>query len=118
MIARGEHLVAMRSRGIRLLHGDEVIAGKVKASDTPSDLGPQDLVIVALKANLLPVVAQSVAALLGRPLIGAPDLQGLDQGMVVVFAQSVEAGMAFHICAILPLFRVSGTLMEVRLVSH
>ena len=66
MIARGEHLAAMRSRGIRLLHGDEVIAGKVKASDTPSDLGPQDLVIVALKANLLPVVAQSAAALLGR----------------------------------------------------
>ena len=29
----------------------------MKASDTPSDLGPQDLVIVALKANLLPVFA-------------------------------------------------------------
>ncbi len=65
VLARGAHLAAMRERGLKLLHGDEIIAGKVKASDRAADLGPQDFVIVTLKANLLPAFAENAAPLLG-----------------------------------------------------
>ena len=62
VVARGEHLEKMRKDGVKLLHGDEIIQGKVRTSG----LGPQDFVIVALKANLLPAFAESAAELLGR----------------------------------------------------
>ena len=51
VIARGENLIAIRENGVRLRHGDEEILGKVRAAQAPSELGPQDLVIVTLKAN-------------------------------------------------------------------
>ena len=60
VVARGAHLEAMRSRGIRLLHGDEVIQGPVCE---PS--GVQDAVFVALKANSLGAFADAAAPLLG-----------------------------------------------------
>jgi 2-dehydropantoate 2-reductase len=62
VVARGPHLEKMQSDGIRLLHGNEIISGRVRTSD----LGPQDFVIVALKANLLDSFAESAAPLLGR----------------------------------------------------
>jgi 2-dehydropantoate 2-reductase len=65
VLARGAHLAAMRERGVKLLHGDEIIAGKVKASDRAADLGPQDFVIVTLKANLLQAFPENAAPLLG-----------------------------------------------------
>lgn len=71
VVARGPHLEAMRSHGIRLLHGDEVIQGKVRTEA----IGAQDAVIVALKANVLDVFADAAAPLLG------PDT-------AVVFAQN------------------------------
>lgn len=71
VVARGAHLEAMRSRGIRLLHGDEIIHGKVRTEAA----GPQDAVIVTLKANMLGAFADAAAPLLG------PDT-------AVVFAQN------------------------------
>jgi len=53
VIARGKNLAAIRENGIRLRHGDQEILGKVKAAEDPAELGPQDLVIVTLKANAL-----------------------------------------------------------------
>jgi 2-dehydropantoate 2-reductase len=71
VVARGAHLAAMRERGIKLLHGDEVIGGKVRTEG----FGAQDVVFVALKANLLSVFAEA-----------APRL--LDSHTAVVFAQN------------------------------
>ena len=49
-IARGAHLEAMRRSGLRLESqlGD-VVLGRVRATDTPSEIGPVDLVIFAVK---------------------------------------------------------------------
>lgn len=91
VVARGAHLEAIRSRGLRLLHGNAVISGKTKASDRPSDLGPQDCVFVALKANMLGAFADGAAPLLGPgtavvfvqngiPWWYAKDLPRLDPG--------------------------------------
>ncbi|HEX9397649.1 MAG TPA: ketopantoate reductase family protein [Burkholderiales bacterium] len=109
VIARGEHLDAVKRNGLKLLHGDEVIVGKAKASDRPADLGPQDLVLVTLKANLLGAFAESAAPLLGPetavvfvqngiPWWYAKDLARLDPGGKLARAispQRVIGGVAY-----------------------
>ncbi len=50
VIARGEHLRAIQDRGLTLLISGETRRARVAASADPSDFGPQDYVICALKA--------------------------------------------------------------------
>ena len=72
VVARGETLAALRQQGLRLqatptTAGAPVpalISAPVKASADPAELGPQDLVIVAVKAPALPTVARQIAPLL------------------------------------------------------
>ena len=66
VVARGAHLEAIRARGLTLISGDKRIVAKVKASDRPADLGPQDVVISTLKATGLAALAEGVGPLL-RP---------------------------------------------------
>ena len=65
IVARGAHLEAIRARGLTLLAGDKKIVAKVKASDRPADLGPQDAVLVTLKASGQHALADNIAPLLG-----------------------------------------------------
>ena len=51
LIARGPHLDAINSNGIKVIFKDEELVEKMPATETPSELGPQDYVIVALKAH-------------------------------------------------------------------
>jgi 2-dehydropantoate 2-reductase len=64
VLARGAHLEAIRAGGLTLRHGDEVIRARVAASDRAAALGPQDLVIVTLKATSLPAFAADAPPLL------------------------------------------------------
>jgi len=64
VLARGAQLAAVREKGIILLHGAERITGKVRAAEDPASLGPQDVVIVTLKANALSSIAAKLKALL------------------------------------------------------
>jgi 2-dehydropantoate 2-reductase len=66
VVARGAHLEAMRDNGIKLIHGNDTIAGRVRTSDGTTSLGLQDFVFVTLKANLLGAFAESAARLLGK----------------------------------------------------
>ena len=66
VIARGAHLAAMRERGIKLLHGQQTIVGRVRAAERSEELGPQDAVFVTLKANGLGVFADQCAPLRRR----------------------------------------------------
>ncbi len=65
LVARGPHLVAMKSGGLRLIEDDGETTVTVRASDNPSDLGPQDYVIITLKAHSVPPVVDKI-----KPLIG------------------------------------------------
>ncbi|MEA2806788.1 MAG: 2-dehydropantoate 2-reductase, partial [Rhodospirillaceae bacterium] len=65
IVARGAHLEAIRARGLTLLAGDKKIVAPVRASDRPADLGPQDAVLVTMKASGQHVLADSIAPLLG-----------------------------------------------------
>jgi len=66
VVARGAHLAAMRAGGLTLLKGERRIAGTVRASDRPGELGAVDCVLVTLKATGLAALAEGVAPLLGK----------------------------------------------------
>jgi len=65
VVARGPNLAAIRKNGLRLILGDEEVVSRPKASDRPAELGPQDFVLVTLKANALGAFAEACAPLLG-----------------------------------------------------
>jgi 2-dehydropantoate 2-reductase len=65
VVARGPNLRAVQRNGLKLIHGGQVIRGDVRASERAVDLGPQDLVIVTLKACALSAAAGEIAGLLG-----------------------------------------------------
>ncbi|MCK0198382.1 2-dehydropantoate 2-reductase [Ancylobacter sp. 6x-1] len=66
LVARGAHLEAMKANGLKLLIDGEERVEHIPASDNPEDLGPQDYVIVALKAHQVPGVVDKMQPLLGN----------------------------------------------------
>jgi 2-dehydropantoate 2-reductase len=50
-VTRGPHLEAVKARGLTLRVRNDEFTTKVKASDDPAALGPQDFVVSTLKAN-------------------------------------------------------------------
>ncbi len=64
LIARGAHLAAMRAGGVRLLIDDEERIARPRCIEHPAEAGPQDYVIVTLKAHSFPGVAGLMAPLL------------------------------------------------------
>jgi 2-dehydropantoate 2-reductase len=78
-IARGANLDALRSRGIRLLtaDGEEQVMSKVNATDDYAAAGPQDLVILALKAHQVEAVAREVPKMFGRDTVVVPMQNGI-----------------------------------------
>ncbi len=67
VIARGPHLAAMQAGGLRLIgeESGEDFTVPVRAVATAEEAGPQDVVVVALKAVGLPGAAPNIAKLLG-----------------------------------------------------
>lgn len=66
LVARGPHLKAMRENGLRLIEESGETTVKVTASDNAADLGPQDYVIVTLKAHSVPAVVSKMQPLIGE----------------------------------------------------
>lgn len=66
LVARGPHLTAMQAKGLTLIEEDGAPQTvRVTASDNPVDLGPQDYVIVTLKAHSVPPVVPKMQPLIG-----------------------------------------------------
>ncbi|MFM1949608.1 MAG: hypothetical protein RL706_1629 [Pseudomonadota bacterium] len=68
VVARGATLDALQKNGLQCVQtqaADARIKADVKVSAQPADLGPQDLVIVAVKAPAMADVAKGIAPLLG-----------------------------------------------------
>jgi 2-dehydropantoate 2-reductase len=74
-VMRGPHLEAVRAKGLTLRVGETEFSARMRASDDPAALGPQDLVISTLKATALASLAT-----------GLPPL--LNDDTAVVFAQN------------------------------
>lgn len=66
LIARGAHLDAIREKGLKLLMNDGTmeVATEVKATDNMQDIGPQDLVILGVKAHQIEPIVDDLAGLL------------------------------------------------------
>jgi 2-dehydropantoate 2-reductase len=78
-IARGPNLEALRSRGIRLVtaDGSEQIVPTVKATNDYAAAGPQDIVILAMKAHQVEDCAREVPKLFGPDTVVVPMQNGI-----------------------------------------
>ncbi|MGB6306756.1 MAG: 2-dehydropantoate 2-reductase [Steroidobacteraceae bacterium] len=78
-IARGKNLQALQSRGTRLLRADgtEEAVPRVKATADYAATGPQDMVILAMKAHQLESVAEDVPKLFGPDTVVVPMQNGI-----------------------------------------
>jgi 2-dehydropantoate 2-reductase len=65
VIARGPHLAAIRERGLTLRVRDQAITVRPTASNRADELGPQDAVIVTLKAPAVARLGEALSPLLG-----------------------------------------------------
>ena len=63
-VMRGPHFEAVKARGLTLRVGGAELSARVKASDDPAALGPQDFVISTLKATALGSLAAGLRPLL------------------------------------------------------
>ena len=120
-LARGDTLAALQSQGLVLHHAGGSETVPVRVSHNPSDLGPQDLVIVAVKAPSLPALAPNIAALCGPGTTvlvamngvpwwffeGAKDAHGACAGLAL---QSVDPGG--QLAQSIPAHRVVGCVVH------
>jgi 2-dehydropantoate 2-reductase len=65
VVARGPNLAAIHDAGLTVEAPDGRHHCRVRASDQPAELGPQDAVVVTVKAYSLPSVAAAITPLLG-----------------------------------------------------
>jgi len=65
VVARGAQLAAIRADGLRVQAPDGEIHVRLVAAEDPTELGPQDAVLVTAKAPALPAAAAGLAPLLG-----------------------------------------------------
>ena len=98
LIARGAHLEAIRSDGLRVVRDEEEFTVRCRATDDPSEVGPVDLALLCVKTY------QNGSALpLMKPLVGPETTvlclqNGVDSYLTaagVLGASSVLPGAAF-----------------------
>ena len=77
LVARGPHLEAIRADGLGLEKDGKVTRYSLPASDRPADLGPQDYVILAIKAHTIPMILDDLMPLLGPNTAVVPAVNGL-----------------------------------------
>ena len=77
LIARGAHLAAMREKGLKVTghSGDFTVHPRV--TDDPAEAGPQDYVIVALKAHQVAAIADKMSPLNGPNTAEVRALKGM-----------------------------------------
>ena len=90
-IARGPHLAAIRANGLKLIEADrELVASDLTATDRVGDPGPQDVVLLALKAHQIIPVIDELPALLGPDTV----IVTLQNGIPWWYFQQVDGDYA------------------------
>jgi 2-dehydropantoate 2-reductase len=116
-LARGDTLKALGAHGWRLKQGGALLQAVARASADARELGPQDIVVIGVKAPAMPAVAGQILPLLkpetivlpamnGVPWWFSQGLKGLDEGPL----QSVDPGGA--IARAIPLRHVVGCVVH------
>lgn len=65
LIARGPHLAAMKANGLKLISAEDEFVVHPQVTDDPAELGPQDYVLLTMKAHGVRAVADAMQPLLG-----------------------------------------------------
>src|SRR5713226_2851822 len=65
VVARGAQLEAIRKSGLRVRSNGALDSFSIKADSDPNRLGPQDYVLVTVKAQSLTDVAETIGPMLG-----------------------------------------------------
>jgi len=76
-IARGKTLAALQQHGWRLQQKGKLLQCPARVAENPADLGVQDVVILALKANALPEVAPTLKALMDESTVIVTAMNGV-----------------------------------------
>jgi 2-dehydropantoate 2-reductase len=76
-LARGQTLQALQTQGLRFSVGDQTSTWPIRASQQAAELGPQDLVVIALKAQSLPAVAPELSPLMARDTVVMSAMNGV-----------------------------------------
>ena len=69
LIARGSHLKAMRTAGVKVLSPDGNFTAYPKIAETTDEIGPVDVVFLTVKAHSLAEVAPTLAPILDKETI-------------------------------------------------
>ena len=77
VLARRAALVSLQENGWRLRQGDVLTTAPARASDDASQLGRQDVVIVAVKGQGLTAVAREIGPLIGPDTVILPAMNGV-----------------------------------------
>ncbi len=78
-LARGEHLRAMRESGLRVDSADgDFVIHPVHATDNAAEVGPVDVVLLAVKGWQVPGAIETMSPLIGKETFIAPLLNGIE----------------------------------------
>jgi len=77
LVARGPHLAAIQQKGLTLWRDGKSQTHSITATDSAAELGPQDFVLVTLKAHALSGVVADVRKLLGPDTAVVSAVNGL-----------------------------------------
>jgi 2-dehydropantoate 2-reductase len=77
VLARGATLAAIRANGLRVESASGTTATPVTASDDPEELGPQDVVVLAVKAQSVAGILPTLLPLLGPDTAVLSTLNGV-----------------------------------------
>ncbi len=109
-IARGAHLAAMKSGGLRVYSelGDVELSA-VSATDDPAQAGPADVVVFAVKLYDMEAAAAATRPLLGRGTVVIPFVNGVDAPAVLAPALG-EEHVALGVIRIAAVIESPGTI--------
>ena len=77
MVARGATLAALQQHGLRVVQNGQVRSWPVVCSASPTALGVQDVVVLAVKAPSLPEVVRQISPLIGPNTIVLTAMNGV-----------------------------------------
>jgi 2-dehydropantoate 2-reductase len=118
-IARGATLDALKERGMRVMmsDGSEKVVPRVNATSDYSAAGPQDVVVLALKAHQVEAVAADVPRLFGPDTVVVPMQNGIpfwyfhEHGGALAGSPVMAVDPTGIICKNIPCERVIGCVV-------
>ena len=110
MLARGQTLEALRSGGLRLTESGAPRDVEVHASDDPAELGPQEVLVIAVKAPALAQAAEAARPMIGPDTLIVPMLNGVPWWFTGEPLASVDPGS--RIAAALPQAQIVGSVVH------